>query len=93
MLGYGVDILEGVSRVPDRRLERFETALGTTWAACRKVLGRNVARVVGHIMTMRLALGPIARISTGALYQAIYRIPHLGLHVNLDADACRELVF
>ena len=43
MLGYGVDTLEGVFRVPDRWLERFETALGRTWAARRIVLGRNVA--------------------------------------------------
>ena len=93
MFGYGVDTLEGVFRVPNRRLERLETALGMTWAARRSVLGRNVARVVGHIMSMRLALGPIARLWTRALYRAICRIPHLGLHVHLDADACRELVF
>ena len=93
LLGYEVDTVEGLFKVPNRRLEKFEGILQSVWHLRKSVKARRVAQVVGHVLSMRLAIGPVTRLWTRALYRAIEKAPHYGAHTHLDADACRELDF
>jgi len=83
----------GYFSVPSRRLAKFSTVLESLWESRRSVRARVVAAAVGHILSMRLAIGPVARLWTRALYRLIADIPHFSVHVHLDQDACREVVF
>ena len=93
ILGYVADLLAGVFRVPTRRREKLLSVMAHVWEARRSVRARAVAAFVGHILSMRLAIGPVTRLWTRAMYRAIMAAPHYGAHVHLDSDACREVSF
>lgn len=54
---------------------------------------RLLASIVGQIMSMSLALGPIARLSTRALYGAIDSRHSWSDQLKLSDDARDELLF
>ena len=66
--------------------------LSTLWEARRSVRARLVASALGHILSMRLAVGPVSPLWTRAFYRLIADDPEYGFHVYLDQDACREVV-
>ena len=69
-LGFIIDLTLGCFRVPEEKIERLkDNALDITHPS--RVPIRAVASIVGQIMSMSLALGPIARLRTRALYAVI----------------------
>ena len=54
---------------------------------------RDIAKVTGTIVSMGLALGPVARLWTRGLYRAIMQASSWGERNQLDEDAWREIVF
>ena len=66
-LGFTVDLKRGCFRVPQRKIDRLKLAvmnipLSDTATACCS------ASIVGQIIPMSLAIGPISRLHTRALY-------------------------
>ena len=92
-LGYIADMLEGVFRVPERRVTKMMSTLELVWNRQKSVKAREVAAFVGHVLSMRLAIGPVTRLWTRSLYRSIMQAPHYGAHVHLGAEARRELSF
>ncbi len=62
MLGYEVDTAEGLFKVPASRLGKFGGVLEMVWRLRKSVKARGVAQVVGHILSMRLTIGPVTRL-------------------------------
>ena len=92
-LGYEADMERGVFLVPGRRWSKMLSVLTHVWENKHSVKARAVAALVGHIMSMRLAIGPVTRLWTRSLYRRIMMADHFGQHIHLDADACQELTF
>ena len=92
-LGYEADMLKGMFHVPERRWDKMMSVLSHVWENRHSVKARTVAAFVGHVMSMRLAIGPVTRLWTRSLYRRIMRARHYGEFLHLDADACRELGF
>ena len=91
-LGFIIDLTLGCFRVPEEKIERLkDSALGITHPS--RVPIRAVASIVGQIMSMSLALGPIARLRTRALYAVINRYSSWYAWVALTEDAKEELSF
>jgi hypothetical protein len=91
-LGFTIDLALGCFLVPDENIERLkDSAFGITHPS--RVPIRAVAAVVGQIMSMSLALGPIARLRTRALYTVINSYFSWNAWVTLTEDAKEELCF
>jgi len=90
-----VDTCRGMFAIPDERWARFQAAL----RACRwerSVPARLLAKVTGHAVSLRLALGPLAQLHTRRLYFAIQDgVDRYGWkgHVRLTAPLQEELDF
>ena len=54
---------------------------------------RTVSSLVGSIMSMRLALGPVTRMQTRALYECIKSVPRWDSPVSLSSEASLEVEF
>ena len=71
-LGFIVDLVSGCFYIPEEKIDRLK-ANTLNIAYCSRVSVRALASVVGQIMSMSLALGPIARLRTRTLYADINR--------------------
>ena len=78
-------MLEGVFRVPERRVTKTMSTLELVWNRQKSVKARVVAAFVGHALSMRLAIGPVTRLWTRSLYHSIIQAPHYGGHVYLTS--------
>ena len=77
---------------PEGKIEWLkDSALGITQSS--RVHIRTVASVVGQIISMSLALGPIARLHTRALYAVTNNFTSWNAWVTLTEDAKEELSF
>ena len=67
LLGFSLDFKEGVIHVPQQRIQRLKER--TDKVICHKhtVTTREVAGVVGTVVSMGLSLGPVSR-----LYSCIF---------------------
>lgn len=92
VLGFLVDLESGYFRVPERRLEGLRKRLDSV-AQSSKSSARDIAQVTGTIVSMGLALGPVARLWTRGLYRFIMQASTWGERKKLDEGAMREIVF
>ena len=66
-LGFNVDLLVGCITVPDKKIIALQNMLHLLEGKnCIKA--RQLASLVGKIISMNLALGPVARLMTRDLY-------------------------
>jgi hypothetical protein len=71
VLGYLVDLPSGTFSVPQSRLEKIKVVLRFIESSNYWVSARTIAKLTGHLQSMSLALGPIARLWTRQLYYFI----------------------
>jgi hypothetical protein len=91
-LGFKIDLSLGCFIVPDDKIARLKTSLSSILQVYR-VSVRAVASIVGQVMSMSLALGPISRLRTRALYGDINTCATWKAFVCLSEEARAELKF
>ena len=91
-LGCNISLSSGCFRVPDEKIDRLKNSV---WGILHpnRVHVRSVASIVGQIMSMSLALGPIARLRTRALYAIINNCTSWHAYLSLGEEAREELLF
>ena len=69
LLGFIIDLKEGTFKVPNHRVENLKILLDKVTEKKCYTTAREVAKVTGSIISVSLALGPVARLWTRALYR------------------------
>ena len=69
LLGFIIDLKEGTFKVPNHRVENLKILSDKVTEKKCYTTAREVAKVTGSIISMSLALGPVARLWTRALYR------------------------
>ena len=91
-LGFILDLETGCFKVSEEKIERLKSVVQKV-LPMSQVGVRLLASIVGQIMSMSLALGPIARLRTRALYGAIDSQHSWSDQLKLSDDARDELLF
>ena len=67
-LGFTIDLDSGGFLVPEHKISklRHSLALLTTTGSCS---ARQLASVVGQLISMTIAIGPVARLRTRSMYE------------------------
>jgi hypothetical protein len=91
-LGFIADLKQGLFTVPPHKIHRLLDAINEVPLHGR-VAVRAIARIVGQIIAMSLALGPITRLRSRALYTFINQRWSWFDSIPLPADAREELEF
>ena len=91
-LGFIIDLLHGQLRVPEHKLEKLKGSIRSV-SQLDKIPVRALASMVDQIMSMSLALGPITRLRTRAVYTDINRSRSWANKLGLSADSQTELKF
>ena len=91
-LGFIVDLHEGNFFVPSEKLESLKSSIKAAYPLTR-VSVRSLASIVGKIISMSLAIGPVSRMRTRQLYQVIDTRRSWCDSVILSPDAREELGF
>ena len=68
-LGFIVDLSAGCFRVPQDKVCRLKNAIQAI--SSNMVNARSLASVIGQIISMSLALGPVSRLQTRAMYAVL----------------------
>ena len=92
VLGFLVDLEKGCFQVPERRINNLRNLLDNITKASQ-VTAREMAQVTGTVVSMGLALGPVARLWTRGMYRTIMEASKWYDYMTLDDDAIREIVF
>ena len=69
-LGFEIDLYAGSFRVPSDKISKLKNIIASI-EPYSLVRVRLIASVAGQIISMGLALGPVARLRTRALYTVI----------------------
>ena len=91
-LGFNIDLAKGEFSVPAHKLEAFRSLLHAV-AEVPTVPARRLASVVGKIMSMSLALGPVTRLMTRNLYFVLNQRFAWCQNLRLTPEASQELTF
>ena len=91
-LGFILDLLSGKFFVPKEKMSKLWHAIDKVLAS-RLVPARLLASVVGQIISMSLAIGPVARLRTRALYDVINTRSFWSEKLSLSSLARDELLF
>ena len=91
-LGFILDLETGCFMVPEEKVERLKSVVQKV-LPMSQVGVRLLASIVGQIMSMSLALGPIARLHTRTLYAVIDSRHSWSDQLKLFDDARDELLF
>ena len=91
-LGFVIDLAAGCFHVPDEKIDRLRCSIPSLLHPS-KVHIRVIASVVGKIMSMSLALGPVARLHTRAWYADINQCVSWHVFAALSDESRAELVF
>lgn len=93
VLGFVVNLAEGYFRVPERRIVTLNNQLHTIQSNNYQTTAYSIAKLTGTIISMGLALGPIARLWTRGLYRNLMSTTSWGERVHLNHDAITEVKF
>ena len=91
-LGFIIDLANGSFLVPSDKITRLQSRIGSMNLSSF-AYARTLASIVGQIMSMSLAIGPVARLRTRALYSAINSRQSWSDKLLLSDDAKLELSF
>jgi hypothetical protein len=93
-LGFVVNLAEGLFKVPIRRWEALKTSVGLILASKGvRVQARKLASVVGMVISMKLAWGPITQLYTRNLYHILNNVLSLNCWITVSDEALNELHF
>jgi len=93
-LGFDVDLAEGLFTMPIERWKALQSkidAILSTRNWC--VQARVIASLVGTIISMHLAWGPVTQLYSRHLYALINDIPTLNRWLAVSEEAASELLF
>ena len=91
-LGFDIDLLNGAILVPKAKVEAINSLLGL--ALKQGVLkARFLTSIVGKIIALSLAVGPVARFMTRSLYSMLNQRQCWSDLLTLNAEAIAELQF
>ena len=93
MLGFILNPKEGIIQVPLRRIERLRDRIDLVVHHNSSVTANQLAGLVGSIVSMGLALGPVRRLWTRAMYHDILSAEFWSQHIALSPEAMRETQF
>ena len=69
-LGFKIDLAKGEFSVPDHKLVKLKSQLQEA-LGLQLMPARKLASLIGKIMSMSLALGPVTRLMTRSLYATL----------------------
>ena len=69
-LGFIIDLQQGCVLVPDAKLAKLQSILQAT-CKLAVISARSLASLIGKILSMGMALGPVARLMTRCMYVAL----------------------
>ena len=92
MVGPYCGSKKGEFSVPQNKLDALKSQLQAI-AKAPRVPARQLASVIGKIMSMSLALGPVTRLMTRKLYFLLNQKTAWCQYLPLTGDAKQELVF
>ena len=92
-LGFITDLCAGCFKVPPDKINRLKMAIHSIISHGNRVAARLLASMNGRIISMSLAIGPVCRLLTGALYVVLNRRTFWTDWLSLTKDALEELHF
>ena len=90
-LGFIVNLKDGSFSVTPSRVEKFKSLSGSV--SYNSMAARSGARIIGMIVSMGLALGPVARMRTRMLYMDINKASFWDQKIKLSEGTKDELCF
>lgn len=93
LLGFIVDLKAGTFHVPPRRVDALKQLLDIIIAKDFCVSARTLSRVTGSLVSMSLAMGPVVRLWTRAMYRDICSAPCWDQPICLSSDSRSEVLF
>ena len=75
LLGFTVDLKAGTFHVPPRRADALKQLLDVIIAKDFRLSVRTLSRLTGSLVSMSLAMGPVVRLWTRAMYRDICLAP------------------
>ena len=91
LLGFTLNLKEGSIHVPPERIARLRERI--TLVSNGNPTARLAAGLVGTVVSMGLALGPVSRLWTRALYLDILPAEFWSQRITLSPEAAREVEF
>ena len=91
-LGVNIDLVEGMFSIPTERIDKLKSRLASLLSGSTAT-ARALAKVTGLVMSMRIAIGPVARLRTRALYQMVNSRLFWNEKLCLTLEAREELGF
>ena len=91
-LGFTLNLLNGKFFVPKEKMTKLVHSINSALAA-GLIPAQLLASIVGQIIPMSLAIGPVARLHMRALYDVINSCRYWSEKLSLSPSACDELLF
>ena len=91
-LGFQINLQDGQLTIPDQKIESL-TRLMQQAKDSRSIQATALARIMGKIISMALALGPVTRLMMRRLYTVLNARRSWCQYLLLTADAVEELAF
>ena len=92
-LGFALDLEKGQFSVPSAKVEKVLDLISNILDSPHPVTARHISRLTGSLISMSLALGPIARLRTRHLYALASNASSLSTRLQLPREALDELSF
>ena len=91
-LGFDLDLKKGVVSVPPQKIQNLQELL-IALQGCPRITAKQLASLVGNIMSMSMALGPVARLMTRSLYALLNSRHSWYEKLQVSPEAMEELQF
>ena len=93
LLGFVMDLKSGTFCVPQRRVESLQEGLQYAVSKGFVSSDRSLSRLTGMLVSMGLAIGPVVRLWTRAMYREILQAPSWDILFALSTEAQQEIYF
>ena len=87
-----MDLRQGVFSIPVERIEKLRNAIARLLSS-GLASARSLAKVTGQVLSMSIAVGPVTRLCTRALYEMINSRLFWNQLLQITDDAREELLF
>lgn len=91
-LGFTLDLVKGEFSVPPGKIEHLFQLISSLLDK-ESPTARDISRITGTLISMELALGPVVRLRTRALYAVQNSVLSLSCKVSLSREAVEDLMF
>ena len=93
-LGTVFDTHQGFISVTERRISKLKSSINFIRNVdCKSIKGRDLASVVGQVISLTPSEGGVARIMTRSMYAAVNQKLSWNSDAELTKEACAELAF